>query len=105
MEPEPKLCNFFGSGSSQKGRLLAAPAPKLWVSENFHFLSGSLDLTFWDMQGKKYQKNQTPIFVVFVPYLNTFQVGLGIRQLQRCCWQFEQIVDYLYLTQNHVLVP
>ena len=29
MEPEPKLRNFFGSGSSQKGWLRAAPAPKL----------------------------------------------------------------------------
>ena len=29
MKPELKLRNFFGSGSSQKGWLRAAPAPKL----------------------------------------------------------------------------
>ena len=27
LEPEPKIANYFGSGSGQKGRLRAAPAP------------------------------------------------------------------------------
>ena len=30
LEPEPKKCNCFGSGSGQKGRLRAAPAPQHW---------------------------------------------------------------------------
>ena len=33
MKPELKLRNFFGSGSSQKGWLRAAPAPKLWFHQ------------------------------------------------------------------------
>ena len=40
MEPEPTLRIFFGSGigSSQKGRLRAAPAPKLDINPTINLL-------------------------------------------------------------------
>ena len=56
-EPEPKKCNYFGSGTGQKGGLRAtpAPAPQHWYSLMtflcyiFYYFqrTGDLSLVVW----------------------------------------------------------